>query len=161
MSSETLIIVLSLLFSAFFSGMEIAFVSSNKIHIEIEKKQSGFLSHLLKKITAKPCFILPHWYQKLVAITDEIIIDDDSFSHFSFPKIFIPSLKDTIESHDEVIGVIGGYYFQSKIGDKNINLLKKYMSDNGKIISSKITSISFNKQKLITKRICNTQTNYF
>jgi putative hemolysin len=54
MSSETLIIVLSLLFSAFFSGMEIAFVSSNKIHIEIEKKQSGFLSHLLKKITAKP-----------------------------------------------------------------------------------------------------------
>ena len=54
MSSETLIIVLSLLFSAFFSGMEIAFVSSNKIHIEIEKKQSGFLSNLLKKITAKP-----------------------------------------------------------------------------------------------------------
>ena len=54
MSSETLIIVLSLLFSAFFSGMEIAFVSSNKIHIEIEKKQSGFLSHLLIKITAKP-----------------------------------------------------------------------------------------------------------
>ena len=30
---------------------------------------------------------------------------------------------------------------------KNINLLKKYMSDNGKIISSKITSVSFNKQK--------------
>ena len=54
MSSETLIIVLSLLFSAFFYGMEIAFVYSNKIHIEIEKKQSGFLSNLLKKITAKP-----------------------------------------------------------------------------------------------------------
>ena len=29
-------------------------MSSNKIHIEIEKKQSGFLSNLLKKITAKP-----------------------------------------------------------------------------------------------------------
>ena len=54
MSSETLIIVLSLLFSAFFSGMAIAFVSSTKIHIEIEKKQSGLLSELLKRITAKP-----------------------------------------------------------------------------------------------------------
>ena len=30
---------------------------------------------------------------------------------------------------------------------KNISLLRKYMSDNGKIISSKITSVSYNKQK--------------
>tara|TARA_B100001248_G_C27080742_1_gene318223 strand:- start:9 stop:281 length:273 start_codon:yes stop_codon:yes gene_type:complete len=36
---------------------------------------------------------------------------------------------------------------------KNISLLKKYMSDNGKIISSKITAISFNKQKKLTREI--------
>ncbi len=36
---------------------------------------------------------------------------------------------------------------------KNISLLKKYMSDNRKIISSKITAISFNKQKKLTKEI--------
>ena len=30
---------------------------------------------------------------------------------------------------------------------KNIQLLRKYISDNGKIISSKITSVSFAKQK--------------
>ena len=36
---------------------------------------------------------------------------------------------------------------------KNIDLLKKYISDNGKIISSKITSVSFNKQKKLTKEI--------
>ena len=107
------------------------------------------INNVNKKITAKPCFILPHWYQKLVAITDEIIIDDDSFSHFSFPKIFIPSLKDTIESHDEVIGVIGGYYFQSKIGDKNINngWAPPVLQLNLKILSKK-TGINFGENIL-------------
>ena len=36
---------------------------------------------------------------------------------------------------------------------KNISLLKKYISDNGKILSSKITSVSFNKQKKLTREI--------
>ena len=34
--------------------MEIAFVSANKIHIEIEKKQEGFLAGILSRITQKP-----------------------------------------------------------------------------------------------------------
>ncbi|MGF1557475.1 MAG: hemolysin family protein [Flavobacteriaceae bacterium] len=34
--------------------MEIAFVSANKIHIEIEKKQEGFLAQILTKLTKKP-----------------------------------------------------------------------------------------------------------
>ena len=54
MTTDLLIILFSLILSAFFSGMEIAYVSSNKIHIEIEKKQGGLLSKLLTKITAKP-----------------------------------------------------------------------------------------------------------
>jgi CBS domain containing-hemolysin-like protein len=54
MSSDLVVIILSLLLSAFFSGMEIAYVSANKIHIEIEKKQRGLLSILLAKITSKP-----------------------------------------------------------------------------------------------------------
>jgi small subunit ribosomal protein S18 len=36
---------------------------------------------------------------------------------------------------------------------KNVGLLKKYISDNGKILSSKITSVSFNKQKKLTREI--------
>lgn len=54
MNVDVLIIILSLILSAFFSGMEIAYVSSNKIHIEIEKKQSGLLATILSKITEKP-----------------------------------------------------------------------------------------------------------
>lgn len=54
METATIIISLSLLFSAFFSGMEIAFVSANKIHIEIEKKQEGLLAKILTRLTKKP-----------------------------------------------------------------------------------------------------------
>ena len=54
MTTSILIIVITLLLSAFFSGMEIAYVSSNKIHIEIEKNQEGFLANLLGRMTRKP-----------------------------------------------------------------------------------------------------------
>ena len=36
---------------------------------------------------------------------------------------------------------------------KNISLLKKYISENNKILSSKITSVSSGKQKRLTKEI--------
>ncbi|MEM9001103.1 MAG: hemolysin family protein [Bacteroidota bacterium] len=54
MDTSLIIIIVSLLFSAFFSGMEIAFVSANRIHIEIEKKQEGFLASVLSWLTEKP-----------------------------------------------------------------------------------------------------------
>ena len=34
--------------------MEIAFISANKIHIEIEKKQEGLLAQILTRLTKKP-----------------------------------------------------------------------------------------------------------
>ncbi|WP_417860008.1 hemolysin family protein [Winogradskyella sediminis] len=54
MTFDVVIIISTLLLSAFFSGMEIAYVSSNKIHIELEKKQGDFLGKILGKLTAKP-----------------------------------------------------------------------------------------------------------
>ena len=54
MNTYLLVIALSLVLSAFFSGMEIAFFSANRIHIEIEKKQDSFLAGILRRLTASP-----------------------------------------------------------------------------------------------------------
>ena len=54
MNPSDLVIILCLLLSAFFSGMEIAFVSSNRIFLEIEKLQEGLTSRILKNITKNP-----------------------------------------------------------------------------------------------------------
>lgn len=51
---EISIIILCLILCAFFSGMEIAFISSNKIYLELEKKQDNFISKTLSKLTENP-----------------------------------------------------------------------------------------------------------
>lgn len=53
MGFDIVVILISILLSAFFSGMEIAFVSANKFQIELEKKKETFTSKILGKLTAK------------------------------------------------------------------------------------------------------------
>jgi putative hemolysin len=48
------IIVISLILSAFFSGMEIAFVASNKLHIELMKKRGELNARLLSPLLKSP-----------------------------------------------------------------------------------------------------------
>ena len=49
-----LIIILSLILSAFFSGMEIAFISANRLKIELDNKKGGYKAKLLAYFAKKP-----------------------------------------------------------------------------------------------------------
>ena len=54
MEFQIAVILISMLLSAFFSGMEIAYISANKFQVEIQKKKEGFTSKILSKLTSKP-----------------------------------------------------------------------------------------------------------
>jgi CBS domain containing-hemolysin-like protein len=49
-----ILILVSILFSAFFSGMEIAFISANKLRIEIDKKQKKIFSGMVSYFNKYP-----------------------------------------------------------------------------------------------------------
>ncbi|MCC8063439.1 MAG: hemolysin family protein [Rikenellaceae bacterium] len=54
MEIQIVIIVAALILSAFFSGMEIAFLSSNKLRLEIERKQSRTYNHIASLFLKAP-----------------------------------------------------------------------------------------------------------
>ncbi len=54
MESDIIIIISLLLLSAFFSGMEIAYVSANRVQLALDKQNDSLIARILKKLTQKP-----------------------------------------------------------------------------------------------------------
>ena len=88
MGTTDSIILLCLLLSAFFSGMEIAFVSSNRIFIEIEKNKSGFTAKLLGFITQNPSrFITTMLVGNNITLVIYGILMGDKIIEVLFPQV--------------------------------------------------------------------------
>lgn len=51
---EAAVIIVCLLLSAFFSGMEIAYISANKVYLGVESQQDAFMSKILARLTHNP-----------------------------------------------------------------------------------------------------------
>lgn len=62
-------IVISLLFSAFFSGIEIAFAASNKLKIEVDKSRNLFSAQILSKFIKRPTlFVSTLWLGNIISL---------------------------------------------------------------------------------------------
>ena len=84
------VIVVCLILSAFFSGMEIAFVSSNRIFLEIEKLQGSFTSRVLKSITQNPSrFIACMLLGNNIALVIYGIFAGDRILQLFFPETIL------------------------------------------------------------------------
>lgn len=57
-SSIIISIILSLLFSAFFSGMEIAFISTDKLHLELITKKGGLSRSILANLASNRSMVI-------------------------------------------------------------------------------------------------------
>ncbi|MEN7547673.1 hemolysin family protein [Rapidithrix thailandica] len=58
MDTNLLIVFISLLFSGFFSAVEIAFVSANRLHIAVQKEQGKLIGRILSHFVSKPSFFI-------------------------------------------------------------------------------------------------------
>ncbi len=54
MGAQLGIIIVSILFSAFFSGVEIAFLSANRLKLELDRKKGGFSARVIELLAEHP-----------------------------------------------------------------------------------------------------------
>ncbi|MDW7693505.1 hemolysin family protein [Flammeovirgaceae bacterium SG7u.111] len=85
MSIELKLVILSLIFSGFFSAVEIAFVSANRLHIEIQRKNGLLAGRLLSKFVDNPSYFIS---TTLLGNTISLVV----YGYF-FAKLLEPSIE--------------------------------------------------------------------
>ena len=119
MIASDIVIIISILLSAFFSGMEIAFVSSNRFSLEIEKLQLSLTSKVLKNITINPSrFIASMLLGNNIALVVYGIFMGERILQFFFP--------DTILSGEDPSLIV--VFYQTLLSTGSLHLSCVYLT---------------------------------
>ena len=105
MSHTVLILIIALCFSALFSGLEIAFVSSDKLRFEMDVERNTFSSKILKRFFHKPNIYISTMlvgnnialviYSTMMAVVIESLIPEGLISN-EFVLVLIETLISTL-----------------------------------------------------------------
>ena len=105
MSHTVLILIIALCFSALFSGLEIAFVSSDKLRFEMDVERNTFSSKILKRFFHKPNIYISTMlvgnnialviYSTMMAVVIESIIPEGLISN-EFVLVLIETFISTL-----------------------------------------------------------------
>ena len=79
-----LVIIVAVIFSAFFSGMEIAFISANRLRIELDKKQGAFGGRIASMFVRNPGQFIS---TMLVGNNISLVVFGLVFSRLLFPHL--------------------------------------------------------------------------
>jgi len=85
--NSLLIIILSLLFAAFFAGMGTAFVSSNKLKIELDRKQGKYSSRIISIFSHNPA---QYFFTMLVGYYVSLAIYGVAFIWWTVHEVMTP-----------------------------------------------------------------------
>tara|TARA_B100000767_G_scaffold69449_1_gene66098 strand:- start:296 stop:1564 length:1269 start_codon:yes stop_codon:yes gene_type:complete len=107
MIATDIVIIVCLILSAFFSGLEIAFISSDRIFLEIEKNQGNIVARILTRITETPSkFIAAMLVGNNISLVVYGIFMGARISSLLFPEAAIANLSITILLYQTLISTV-------------------------------------------------------